>query len=552
MRRTLEPGSASMAMTSDAGITSRSPARSASSSGRPDEHDVDAELVGGAAGALDDLAGALSPPMASMAIGSIRSASDSPSGSTVSTACEQASASVDVDGLAAVVPPAVAAHHVGRLAAPQRGQTLRAGRSRRQARPGGCGSSPWRSSSWGRPSDLVAHDAGRSPPPWGGARRPRAPPMSTGPSTSSRQRRQAPDQRVVTVPVAVMPPSIDSSIPSKATSWPCTRAELISGPRQRSLDPHVALRAQPATQSETPTTRRAGHPGDYPRPGRRPRAPPAGPRARPTPRGAVQAGVDGPGAGPLQLGPPRRDHLHGALEDDLEAGQLLVAEVLASLRRRRASARRPRRSCGPGLGGLDHLGALHHRSARARAWSRISSPSRRTLARNSSRSLSSHRAARSSSGRRSMASSSSSRTSSRLIITEVDSGMGRAARHEVVETPERASTSGPARRGGLDGRGVGRSSSSATGRSVLPAAAWPRRRHHLVTSPPKRAISRMSLDATKECSDAEGMNRVSTPEIARFIWACCSSDSKSDTARRPLTMKSAPTSRARSTTRLEN
>ena len=72
------------------------------------------------------------------------------------------------------------------------------------------------------------------------------------------------------------------------------------------------------------------------------------------------------------------------------------------------------------------------------------------------------------------------------------------------------------------------------------------------TSPPKRAISRISLDARKEWDDADGMNSVSTPEMAWFIWAICSSLSKSETARSPLTMKSAPTSRARSTTRLEN
>ena len=41
--------------------------------------------------------------------------------------------SVDVDGLAAVVPAAVAAHDVGRLVLPQRGQRLRAGVSSRHA-----------------------------------------------------------------------------------------------------------------------------------------------------------------------------------------------------------------------------------------------------------------------------------------------------------------------------------------------------------------------------------------------------------------------------------
>jgi hypothetical protein len=34
------------------------------------------------------------------------------------------------------------------------------------------------------------------------------------------------------------------------------------------------------------------------------------------------------------------------------------------------------------------------------------------------------------------------------------------------------------------------------------------------TSPPNRAISRISLDARNECDDAEGTNKVSTPEMA--------------------------------------
>src|SRR5699024_2906968 len=70
-------------------------------------------------------------------------------------------------------------------------------------------------------------------------------------------------------------------------------------------------------------------------------------------------------------------------------------------------------------------------------------------------------------------------------------------------------------------------------------------------SPPKRAISRTSRDATKLCVVADGRKTVWTPEIAWFICACCNSDSKSDTARNPLRMKSASTLRARSTTRLE-
>jgi hypothetical protein len=87
------------------------------------------------------------------------------------------------------------------------------------------------------------------------------------------------------------------------------------------------------------------------------------------------------------------------------------------------------------------------RSARARAWSRISSPSRRTLARYSSRSLSSHRASRSSSGRRAIVSSMRSSTSSRLTITEVDRGMGRAEETMSCRRRIMCSTSLPGRRG---------------------------------------------------------------------------------------------------------
>ena len=48
-----------------------------------------------------------------------------------------------------------------------------------------------------------------------------------------------------------------------------------------------------------------------------------------------------------------------------------------------------------------------------------------------------------------------------------------------------------------------------------------------------------------------GMKSVSIPESWRFIWAICSSFSKSDTARRPFTMAVAPTSRATLTTRVD-
>src|SRR5690606_25434365 len=50
----------------------------------------------------------------------------------------------------------------------------------------------------------------------------------------------------------------------------------------------------------------------------------------------------------------------------------------------------------------------------------------------------------------------------------------------------------------------------------------------LEMSPLNRAISRISRDDTNEWVVADGRNTVWTPEMARFIWACWSSDSKSD------------------------
>ena len=64
-----------------------------------------------------------------------------------------------------------AAHDVGQLGA-RRSGGRRCGRARRAStrRPGGCGSSPSRSSSWGRPSSILRGDAGRSRLASGGAR----------------------------------------------------------------------------------------------------------------------------------------------------------------------------------------------------------------------------------------------------------------------------------------------------------------------------------------------------------------------------------------------
>ena len=106
MVRTLLAGSASMAMTSDAGDDLEA-AGVAELVGAADEHDGDAELVARRAMAPATISpGALSPPMASTAMGR-RSA--------VGHRVPAGRGSVDVDGLAAVVPAAVAAHDVGQL-----------------------------------------------------------------------------------------------------------------------------------------------------------------------------------------------------------------------------------------------------------------------------------------------------------------------------------------------------------------------------------------------------------------------------------------------------
>src|SRR6202044_3067051 len=71
------------------------------------------------------------------------------------------------------------------------------------------------------------------------------------------------------------------------------------------------------------------------------------------------------------------------------------------------------------------------------------------------------------------------------------------------------------------------------------------------TSPPKRATSRTSLEATKDHSGLVGMKIVSTPERGLFICAICISASKSETARSPRTMAVGPTSRATLTSRVD-
>ena len=144
--RTLDPGSASMAITSDAGMTS-SPWSVPSSSGRPTST-TGTPSSAAARTALDDLARRL--------VATHRVDGD---GQPAHVGL------VDVDGLAAVVPAAVRAHDVGQLggAAPGADAARRARRASRRS-PAGCGSWPWRSSSSGRPCRLaLAHSpTGRS------------------------------------------------------------------------------------------------------------------------------------------------------------------------------------------------------------------------------------------------------------------------------------------------------------------------------------------------------------------------------------------------------
>ena len=130
------------------------------------------------------------------------------------------------------------------------------------------------------------------------------------------------------------------------------------------------------------------------------------------------------------------------------------------------------------------------RSARARAWSRMSSPSRRTLARNSSRSFSSQRAARSSSGMRSRASSSSSTTSSRLIITDADSGIGRAPDTSVEHPAEE-----------LLGVGLGAAGRAWRGRAAPRAPARRRRRRR------RRAVGHLAYFSLEPLGHRLGHHR---------------------------------------------
>ena len=219
-------------------------------------------------------------------------------------------------------------------------------------------------------------------------------------------------------------------------------------------------------------------------------------------------------------------HLQGALEDDLEAGQLLVAEVLdLVLEAGGLVGGGVDDLAGAGLAGLHHLGALHHPLGAGAGLVED------VLA------LPLHL------GEVLLALLEQPAGGPELVGQPLDGlveqvehlvpvdhhrggqrhGPGR--RHELVEAAEHVLDVG--RRGCGDAvraRRAGRASSGSKWSDIRirtsRAGAWrPRAGTMLDTSPPKRAMSRMYFDAMAELAEAEGRNRVCTPETFRLIWA---------------------------------
>ena len=76
---------------------------------------------------------------------------------------------------------------------------------------------------------------------------------------------------------------------------------------------------------------------------------------------------------------------------------------------------------------------------------------------------------------------------------------------------------------------------------LLRAASRPAAGTIELTSPPKRAMSRMYFDARNEFADADGRNRCARPRRRSSSAPAAARSRSRTTARRPLTMKSAPT-----------
>ena len=178
--RTRLAGSSSIAMTSLAGRISSSPVSPRLPSSGPTRSTGMPSSSAHRRAPATISPGALSPPIASTATGSTGSASSAPG-------------SVDLDRLAALVPAAVRTDDVGqlRVAALRDSDSAPARRASRPRR-GGCGSSPSRSSSSGRPSVVIlGSPGGRRPSAHRRGRRRAARPgvqRSSGRGSTSRAR----------------------------------------------------------------------------------------------------------------------------------------------------------------------------------------------------------------------------------------------------------------------------------------------------------------------------------------------------------------------------
>ena len=249
--------------------------------------------------------------------------------------------------------------------------------------------------------------------------------------------------------------------------------------------------------------------------------------ARATSRRSSDGAVDRE-RGHLELLAAGLHRLHGALEHDLEAGQLLVAEVLGLVAQ----------AAGLGLGVVDDLLGrcwasrttsvrCTIRSAWTRAASRISSASRWTLARNSSRSLSIQRAwpaAPRAAGRAPPRAARGPRPwSSR---TDADSGIVRA----LYDDLDRRAAAASRRRGGrvlLSHRSRTTSTGNfsfrrrSTGSGTM--ADTGRRR-------PNAGDVADQLRGDERLCDADGMNSVSMPEMPRSSAPAARTRSRRDGA----------------------
>ena len=417
-------------------MTSR-PADVAELVGPADEHDRDAELVGGPHRAGDDLAGAGRRP------------SRRPRWAGIGW-LTRLGGSVDVDGLAAVVPAAGAAHDVrAAWSLPQRGQRLRAGASSLQAEArrlrlfdfevfffgtaiaeryeasGECVGHSARSSSSSAAQPRIARARPRRRPPQ--ARRSRlvggSPSLDRRPGSGRAPGPGSPRRTAARAAARAAPRRARTRLEVDLVAARAARSRPRSGVRSKISCTSIvgASRAPPRGSAGTPPPTAPGrcpvtrhalrdrleHEVDLDRLAvRRPRRSSVGEAGQVDRRAAPRGGcrgrrrssvtgraergarppatpgycwswskkpcgssglVGGLGSAPgderraLELLAPGLHHLHGALEHDLEAGEPLVAEVLALVAQPAGLVLgRLDDVAGPLLGGLHDLGALHH------------------------------------------------------------------------------------------------------------------------------------------------------------------------------------------------